>query len=154
MPWAMSEPRTVDETRAHLLRGAARFVAGQDFQYSVFDSDEKEILGGAGLHARSEPGCFEIGYWIRANQVNQGFATECARALTIAALETSGVERVEIDCDPANVASRRVPEKLGYQLLERREGNKRTPLGEPRDTLVFQISRLADLASSLCLRPM
>lgn len=147
MPWALTEPRSLAETQAHLARGRARFSTGDDFQYSVFDGEETEILGGMGLHRRSEPGCLEIGYWIRADSVGHGFATECARALTIAALEMPDVERVQIDCDPSNASSIRVAEKLGYELLERRSGNKRSPSGGLRDTLVYQLTDVARLDS-------
>lgn len=48
MPWALTEPRSLAETQAHLARGRARFSTGDDFQYSVFDGEETEILGGMG----------------------------------------------------------------------------------------------------------
>lgn len=148
MPWALNEPRSLADTRALLTRGRARFSSGDDFQYSIFDAGETEIVGGIGLHRRSEQDCLEIGYWIRADRVGQGFATESARALTEAALQMPDTERVQIDCDPSNVPSKRVPEKLGYTLVERREGNKRTPSGDVRDTLVYQLSDLAELRMS------
>lgn len=99
------------------------------------------MLGGAGLHRRAEADCLEIGYWIRADRVGRGYATEAARALSIAALETPGIYRVQIDCDPRNERSIRIPEKLGYRLLELRTANKVTPMGQPRDTMVFELGR-------------
>lgn len=140
LPWAVQEPRSLAETKEHLVRGRERFEQCDDFQYSIFDGDEREILGGVGLHRRGEPGCLEIGYWIRRDRVGQGLATECVRALTIAALGMLGIDRVQIDCDPENQASRRIPEKLGYDLLQHRLRNKKKPTGELRDTLVYQIS--------------
>jgi RimJ/RimL family protein N-acetyltransferase len=141
MPWAMKEPRSLDQTRELLARGAKRFAEGEDFMYTIFDHDETEVLGGAGLHRRAEVDCLEMGYWIRADLIGRGFATEAARALSIAALETPGISRVQIDCDPRNERSIRIPEKLGYQLLELRTANKVTPTGRPRDTMVFELGR-------------
>lgn len=141
IPWAVQEPASLEETRERLRGFASRFEAGEDFAYGVFEKDESEVLGGSGLHARIGVGGLEIGYWIRADRTRMGYATETARALTDVALGAPGIERIQIQCDPTNVGSRRVPEKLGYRLIEIRVGDKWTPDGRPRDTLVFEIRR-------------
>ena len=140
MPWAMQEPRSLAATREHIERSLAEFERGEDFAYSIFPTSEREIFGGIGLHRRSGDDCLELGYWVREEQLGLGYATEAAGALAAAALGLRGIARVQIDCDPANAASRRVAEKLGCTLLEHRKGNKLTPSGEPRDTLVFELS--------------
>jgi RimJ/RimL family protein N-acetyltransferase len=61
------------------------------------------------------PGAIEIGYWIRDAAAGRGFATEASRALTAVGFGLEGIERIEIHCATDNAASRRVPEKLGYQ---------------------------------------
>ena len=147
MPWAMQEPRSLEETRQIREWQLSRFKSGEDFSYSIFNLDETEIMGGAGIHLRDEPDCLEIGYWIRADRINKGYATEATRALTIVALELPGIARVQIDCDPANKASRRIPEKLGYQLIEKLLANKLTPTGQPRDTVVYEMTAVDHLAS-------
>lgn len=141
MPWAMNEPRSMEETRALLLGFQERFEAGEDFTFGIFTIDESEVVGGTGLHRRIGQGGLEIGYWIRVDRTRQGLATEAARALTEVGLNAPGIERIQIHCDPENVASRRVPETLGYVLVETRRGDKQTPEGEPRDTLVFETRR-------------
>lgn len=141
LPWALSEPRSLDETRAHVAKALRRFRGGEDFQYAVLDGADSRVLGGAGLHRRSSADCLEIGYWIRVDSIGRGYASEAAAALCRAGLRIPGIEWIHIDCDPNNVRSVRVPERLGFELLERRKGNKRTPDGEPRDTLVFEAGR-------------
>ncbi len=141
LPWAVSEPRSLDETRAHLGRGRKRFISGEDFQYTVLDRQENRVVGGVGLHRRSSADCLEIGYWIRADSLGRGYASEAAGALCRIGLTLPGIRRIQIDCDPRNVRSVRVPERLGFERLERRQGNKRTPGGGPRDTLVFEVGR-------------
>jgi len=61
-----------------------------------------------------------------------------------------GVERIEIHCDPNNVYSKRIPERLGFRLLEFRRGDKTSSIDEPRDTLVFGVteSEWSELAES------
>ncbi len=52
---------------------------------------------------------------MRAGRTGMGFATAAAARLTDDAFALPGVERVEIRHDRANVASSRVPQKLGYE---------------------------------------
>jgi RimJ/RimL family protein N-acetyltransferase len=138
MPWAMKEPASLEDTFARLARYAAKFDAGEDFVYGIFNRDETSVLGGTGLHRRIAADALEIGYWIRADQVRRGFAVEAARALTEAGLAVPGIVRIQIHCDPANVVSRRIPERLGYRLIEHRSGDTIDPRGLPRDTVVYE----------------
>lgn len=55
-----------------------------------------------------------LGYSIRSEQQRKGYATEAAAAM-IAALFGAGLHRVVGTIDPANAASRRVLEKLGFR---------------------------------------
>ena len=142
MPWAMNEPSSLDATRGRLRGYEAAFQIGADFVFGLFSRDESVVVGGSGLHPRIGSGALEIGYWIRASHARRGLATEAARALTEVGLRARGVDRIQIMCDPANTASRRVPEKLGYTLVETRVGDTLTPLGEPRDTVVFEMRRM------------
>jgi RimJ/RimL family protein N-acetyltransferase len=138
MPWAMNEPASLEDTFARLAGYAAKFDAGEDFVYGIFNRDETSVLGGTGLHPRIAADGLEIGYWIRADQVRRGFAVEAARALTEAGLAVPDVVRIQIRCDPANVVSRRIPERLGYRLIEHRSGDTIDPRGLPRDTVVYE----------------
>jgi RimJ/RimL family protein N-acetyltransferase len=140
LPWAAGEPTPIEEKVAYAEGAAAAFDAGEDFTYAILDPTETEALGSSGLHARCGEGCLEIGYWIRTDRTGEGLATEAAGALTRVALGLAGVERVVIECDPDNVPSRRIPERLGYTLIEHRVGDIVGPEGEPRDTLRFELA--------------
>ena len=141
MPWAVSEPATLEETESRLASYAEAFDAGADFVYGVFNERESMVVGGSGLHTRIVEGGLELGYWIRASQTKRGYATELTRALTTAGLEVPDVVRIEIHCDPRNLYSRCIPERLGYRLVETRPADKLTPEGDPRDTAVFEMTR-------------
>jgi RimJ/RimL family protein N-acetyltransferase len=140
MPWAHDEPTAVDE-KGELLRAfRGRFDLGEDFVYGVLAGDESEVVGGSGLHPRVGSGALEIGYWIRASHVGRGFARETAGALTKVAFRVCGVDRVEIQVDPANEASLRVPRALGF--TEEATLRRRLPAGEGRarrDSVVFTL---------------
>ncbi len=136
MVWA-NKSLSIQEELGHIRRARSRFDAGESFTYGVFNPAETEVWGGCGLHFRQGPGILEIGYWIHANQINKGFATELSAALTRVAFTVEHSRRVEIRCDPVNIRSARVPEKLGFTL----EGTLRQAVlgvnDEPRDAMVW-----------------
>jgi RimJ/RimL family protein N-acetyltransferase len=140
LPWAVGEPSELEVVQERLARFRREFLAGEGFVYGLFDTDESEVVGGTGLMPRIGPGALEIGYWIRADRINRGLATEATRALTLAGLALPDVDRIEIHCDPANAASTAVPRKLGYRLRETRRQKSATPEGEDEVTVVFELS--------------
>ncbi len=94
----------------------ADFLAGREWAYGLFTPDERTIVGGCGLYPRIGPGAIELGYWLATGATGHGFATEAAAELTCLALASVAITRVEIWCDPRNVASMRIPERLGYRF--------------------------------------
>jgi RimJ/RimL family protein N-acetyltransferase len=114
MPWAMEAP-TPASVEAYLA-DAWTPTPPETFGFGLFDAGG-EVVGAFGLHGRRGPGILEIGYWVRSDRTGRGYATAAARALTDVSFDSSpGVFRVEIRCDPANVASSAIPPKLGYRL--------------------------------------
>lgn len=113
MGWALREPTSFDE-RIDLLRSfRGRFDLGDDYFYGIFLRDGT-FVGGSGLHPRCGAGGVEIGYWIDAAHEKKGIVTEVAAALAKHALTDLSLARVEIHCNPENLASNRVAEKLGF----------------------------------------
>jgi RimJ/RimL family protein N-acetyltransferase len=142
MPWALSEPQTVEEKVQLLRRFRGQFDLGEGFVYGLFSPDESEVVGGSGLHARVGVGAFEIGYWIRSSMAGQGIATEVSAALTRVGFELCGADRIEIHVEPANEPSLRIPRKLGYvEEATLRRRLYAAPGGEPRDAVVFSLFR-------------
>jgi RimJ/RimL family protein N-acetyltransferase len=114
MPWAHYEPAPLQE-RIDRMRGwRAKFDLGEDFVYGVFNLAESLVLGGTGLHTRAGPKAREIGYWIRKDATQQGYATEISMALVKVAFEIDRLNRIEIRCDPQNRYSAAVPRRLGF----------------------------------------
>jgi len=142
MPWAADEPQTLDEKVQLLRRFRGQFDLGQNFVYGLFSRDESEVVGGSGFHKRDGDDAFEIGYWIRASREREGLTTEVTAALTRVGFELSGVDRIEIQCEPANERSMRIPLKLGYREEARmRRRLYAAPGSEPRDVVVFTLFR-------------
>ena len=141
MDWAVHEPSPLDVVEQRVASFAANFEHGPDWGYVISMRGETAIIGTLGLHARLGPNALEIGYWIDERRQHQGIATEAARAVTEAALALPGVERVEIRCDPNNTRSAGVPRRLGFRYVTTLEKNEVTPTGEPRDTMVWEMTR-------------
>jgi RimJ/RimL family protein N-acetyltransferase len=143
MPWAAAEPQTLEEKVDLVKYLRSLFDTGENFTYGIFDAEEREVLGGTGLHPRIGPGGLEIGYWVRASATRQGIATESSAALTRVGLEICEADRVEIRIEPVNAASAGIPRKLGY--LEEVTLRRRLPSrgrGEPlRDVTIFTMFR-------------
>lgn len=142
MDWAMAEPSSLDVIEARIEKFVAGFATGPDWGYSIRRrTDERTIIGACGMHARIGPHAIEIGYWLDAKQTGRGYATEATAALVAVAFAQPSVERVEIRCDPTNTASAAIPRRLGFTYITTLEKNAKTPRGDPRDTMVFQITR-------------
>jgi RimJ/RimL family protein N-acetyltransferase len=152
MPWAQFEPQTLDEKLELVRSFRGQFDLGTNFTYGLFDDEESRAVGGSGLHPRGGEESLEIGYWIRADAIGRGFATEVSAVLTRVGIEKCGLTRVDISVDPENERSLAVPRKLGY--VEEGRLRRRLPPkedgGARRDQIMF--SMLADeLPGSPCM---
>jgi RimJ/RimL family protein N-acetyltransferase len=151
MPWIRFEPQTVEQ-RVELLRSfRGQFDLGQDFIYGVFARDESRLVGGTGLHTRVGDGAFEIGYWVHADAIGQGFATELTAVLTRVGFELGRAQRIDIRVEPANERSLAIPRKLGYtdEGLMRRRLPPEEDGGPLRDYVSFTMVE-EELAGSPC----
>jgi RimJ/RimL family protein N-acetyltransferase len=143
MPWARNEPVPFEQRVALLRTFRSQFDADENYAYGVYTPDESRQLGGCGLHPRGGPASLEIGYFVRADSVRQGYATELTAVLARVAVEICGVERVDVQIDPENERSLGVPRKLGFTL----EGTLRRRLepneegGARRDSMLFTLLR-------------
>jgi len=118
IPWATPAAPSAEETRTLLEGWIAQRSSGENFIYAILQREGGRLLGGIGLYARVGPGRLEVGYWLRRTAAGRGFATEAAAATGAAGLDLAGVDALEIHTDPRNLASMRVPTKLGYRRLD------------------------------------
>jgi RimJ/RimL family protein N-acetyltransferase len=141
LPWAMSEPSPIGVLEERLDLFARQFDTGEQWLFAIWSRSADALLGGAGLHPRIGEDGLEMGYWLQASATGQGFMTEAADALTKLALRQPGIERVQIRCDPENVASAGVPKRLGYRQLATIPNATIKPSGAGRDSMVWEITR-------------
>jgi RimJ/RimL family protein N-acetyltransferase len=121
--WAHAE-LTLAGLQGRLAGTAKAFDAGESWAFSIFDSAETRVLGGAALE-RAEPAlatlvgddALEVGYWLRADATGRGYATEATAAIVDLAFSSLGARHVAICHDPENVPSAGVPRRLGFTCL-------------------------------------
>ena len=77
------------------------------------------VVGFAGLlPCKYFPGDLELGFVLAAEHQGKGYATEIARTLLDVGFEVLKCERLIALCDPRNVGSSRVLEKLGMICID------------------------------------
>lgn len=142
MPWAADGVPTREDELTALRAGAVSFDRDADWPFTVVEAETGTLVGGCGLHRTDRPEQVEIGYWIRTDRQRRGYATEAAGALADAAFRhLPWVDEIVIRMDRANAASARVPEKLGFRLIDEQEQRPPTAGGASEYGLVWATSR-------------
>ena len=116
MPWVAHEPEPLQQKTERLREFRAMFERDEDLIYAIFDSADSEVLGGTGLHPRAGPEAREVGYLDGKQRTRgQGPDHRKHRGTHPSRFELLALDRIEIHCDPRNVRSAAVPERLGYE---------------------------------------
>jgi RimJ/RimL family protein N-acetyltransferase len=78
---------------------------------------------------------------MRADALGQGIATEVAAVVTRAGFEHAALDRIDIQVDPENERSLRIPRKLGFteEATLRRRLDPKEDGGERRDSVLFSM---------------
>lgn len=112
--------------------GAREFIARQlqeraeGTAYVFVIKDQKEVVGTCGLHGIERNCAREVGYWVGREYWGRGYATFGVRQTLEFAFLNLELDRVGSCAFVSNLASRRVLEKCGFQLL--RIGPSEDPL--------------------------
>ncbi|HEY4154399.1 MAG TPA: GNAT family protein [Puia sp.] len=139
MPWINQEAGAVAGKldRIRLFRG--EFDLGKDYVFGIFNKSEDQLIGSTGLHTRVGEGAREIGYWISARHLNQGFALEAVSALIKTGFEIEKLFRIEIHCNVENIRSQAIPRKLGFRLEAILKSNPLDADAFPRETMIWSL---------------
>jgi ribosomal-protein-alanine N-acetyltransferase len=138
MEWG---PNTEKDAREFLQRAfdQRQKQPRSDYGLAVVLKSENQLIGSGGIHiVNADHKEAELGYCFNRRFWGQGYATEAARAFVALGFAELGLHRIYATCDPANVASARVMEKIGMQ----REGHLRDHRwmkGKWRDSYLYAI---------------
>lgn len=95
--------------------------------YAVVRHTDDMLVGHISFHKWFNPHIYELGWVMHPDHHGRGYTTEAARALLRYGFETRNIHRVIATCQPENIASWRVMEKLGMV----REGHLRQCVARP-----------------------
>jgi ribosomal-protein-alanine N-acetyltransferase len=112
------DPATEISARVYVQRGiaSAREVPRSVFSLGVTLASSNEMIGRCGMKlTEGQPHEASLWFVVHPQYAGQGYMTEAARALLGFAFDELRLHRVYGDCDPRNLASRRVLEKLGMR---------------------------------------
>jgi RimJ/RimL family protein N-acetyltransferase len=148
--WAGNGVPTLDALRAEILERDRAFEVGTGFEYVIRESSSGELVGQAGAGPREDDrAALEVGYWVRTDRVGRGYATQAAGALTTMAFGAlPSLARVEIRMDKGNARSRRIPERLGFDLVGEERFDGPALAGQTGEGDIYAVGRAAWLARS------
>lgn len=92
----------------------------------IIHKSENTLIGTASIkvipnETGSPSGSKELGYSILPSYQRQGYASEAAKALIDWGFSQPDIQSITAGCDPNNIASKIVLEKVGMELIESRE---------------------------------
>jgi [ribosomal protein S5]-alanine N-acetyltransferase len=110
-------PFAADEVKARLSREIESMAAYKVQYWPIFLLENSELAGCAGLRPyKTDNQVLEMGVHLRPENWGRGLAQEAGRAVIAFAFETLGVKALFAGHHPANAASRRFIEKLGFRF--------------------------------------
>lgn len=119
--WAPGFPREDDREPAAGLAGAAQ-DPGPFGVYRLVPRSHGLTIGTAGFYGPPDAaGTVTIGYGMVEPEWGRGYGTAAVAALVALCRAHGGVKAIEADTEPANLGSRRVLEKNGFQFVRATE---------------------------------
>jgi len=133
-------PTEMHDRQIWARRGHAK-GRGHEAAFGVIERESERQIGGVSFRPQTrDDRRADIGFALAPDVHGRGYGTEAVRALVGYGFETRGAERIEAEVFAGNEASRRVLEKVGFEL----EGVKRANVrkrGALLDEWLFSMTR-------------
>ncbi|MBV7333273.1 GNAT family N-acetyltransferase [Chloroflexi bacterium TSY] len=137
LPFADSH-QTIDESRDWIAQQQAAWLLRTELSVGIWANNETRFVGGTELKPIDwDIRYFQIGYWLRASETGQGYATEAVRLLTEYALNHLNAQRVEIRCSDHNISSAAIARRIGFTLEGVLQNDHRACDGAIHSSLIF-----------------
>lgn len=137
-PWG---PNNEEETKSYVQKiiDAAQEKPRTRFAFAVTMQGRSKVIGAGEISIRdTRNSSGEISYIVNPKYWGNGYATEAARLLTEIGFTKLNLHRIYATCDPRNIASSKVLEKVGMKY----EGRMRDALlirDGWRDSMLYSI---------------
>lgn len=142
------QPPTLLEAEKEARQHAVDWLSREFIRFVLISKANNKIIGRAGfppILSDWRVPYFGISYFVSKSTSGQGLCTEAVNALTRYAFGVLNARKVEIKVDTENLASVRVPQKLGFQLEATQRGN--WPRSDKADLAEIQTYSLFDIDS-------
>lgn len=142
LTWTAHEPLSFAERLTWVRTQRGHFDLGSDYCFGVFPKDEHALWGVGILRLSGSVDEREVGYWVHANELRKGLASELVAAMVRVSFELEDLDALEIRTFPHNLASARVAERLGFSGPTLDMLAYPMPDGDKRDLHVYTLSRV------------
>lgn len=110
-------PYPEDGAREFIKKSLEQWEQGSAYVYAITLCGSDELAGVISLgNVFLKHGCAELGFWLGKSYWGRGLMTDAARLILQVAFDDLGLYRVYASAFEANIASRKVLEKVGFQL--------------------------------------
>ena len=114
MPWA-TDDYSIERAHEWIRRTLSEFA--EDGRFNAVIIFDGRMAGTIGFHNLNKTNrSAEIGYWLAREFEGRGLITRSCSALVDYLFTVMDLNRVQINCNDANVRSRAVPERLGFKM--------------------------------------
>ncbi|MBO4625908.1 MAG: GNAT family N-acetyltransferase [Alphaproteobacteria bacterium] len=104
---------------------------------------DKEFLGEIGITGYSDVNKYAIvGYWLKASARGFGTINKVLPAIEKIAFQKMDINKLKLNCDVQNIASRKIAEANGYKLDGIMRGDRVWPDGSVHDCCEYSKLRL------------
>lgn len=130
----------IGTSQRFLARSLVGYAQGGHYEWGLMRRTDQAFLGTCGFGELDVArGVGELGYVLAKPYWGQGYATEAAAAVIQFGFSKLGLQVIEANAFPENIASLRVMAKLGMRYRETSRIGQ--DCGAPRDVSVWQIER-------------
>ena len=116
LDWVADVKNLSDEKR-YIMDAAVAEKKGSALIFGIFENRSKKLVGAAALTGMGDKArtAARIGFWVRVEKQDKGYATEISKILIAHGFQKSGLHRIDARLDPTNRSFRKVLKKSGMK---------------------------------------
>lgn len=130
-------PQKLSDVSSFVEDSVADMQAGKEIMLAITDVRTHDFIGICCCAAKDAPHTPELGVWVKKSAHGKKFGLESVTTLVSWAKENLNYDFLIYPVDRANIASRKIPEALGGEIVA--EKPLETQSGIPLDGLIYKI---------------